>query len=111
MAKRVNTRFLIVLTSVFACLLSAAVIAKFTLIRPNAGASEAAGDRLFQEGDYKQAIERYRFAIGGVKNPAPLLVKIGDALNRMVADDPENLANARGTWTSALAHDPKSEAA
>jgi tetratricopeptide (TPR) repeat protein len=111
MAKRVNTRFLIILTSALACLLSAAVIAKFTLIRPNSGASEAAGDQFVKEGDYKQALDRYRFALGGVKNPAPLLIKVGDAFHHMVAEDPENLINARNTWSQALAHDPKFEPA
>ena len=111
MAKRVNTRFLIVLTAVFACLIAAAVVAKYTVLRKDPRANEAAGDQHFKNGEYKQAIERYRFAIAGNKKPAPLLVKLGDVLNVMVADDPENLNNARAAWSQAMASDPNHEPA
>src|SRR6186997_470267 len=111
MAKRVNTRFLIILTAVFACLIAAAVVAKVTVFRKDPKANEAAGDKEVQDGQYKKAIEYYRFAIAASKNANALLVKTGDTFNLMVADDPANLANARNAWSQALANDPKYEPA
>jgi len=111
MAKRVNTRFLIVLTAVFACLIAAGVVAKVTVFRKDPKAFEAAGDKEFKEGNYKKAIEYYHAAVAASKNAPTALVKSGDALNMMVADDPQNLYAARGEWSHALAGDPKFEPA
>ena len=71
MAKRVNTRFLIVLTAVFACLIAAGVVAKVTVFRKDPKAFEAAGDKEFKEGNYKKAIEYYHAAVAASKN-API---------------------------------------
>lgn len=111
MAKRVNTRFLIILTAVFACLIAAAVVAKVTIFRKDPRAHEIAGDKEFKEANYKKAVEYYRFAIAASKNANGLLVKTGDALNNMVADDPQNLYAARAAWSQALANDPNYEPA
>jgi tetratricopeptide (TPR) repeat protein len=111
MAKRVNTRFLVVLTAVFALLIAAAVLAKVTVFRKDPKANEAAGDNAVKEGQYKKAIEYYRYAIAASKNSNDLLVKAGDTFNLMVADDPQNLFNARAMWNQALANDPKFEPA
>src|SRR2546421_12483955 len=106
MAKRVNTRFLIVLTAVFACLIAAAVLAKVTVFRKDPKAHEVAGDNAVKEGQYKKAIEYYRYAIAASKNANDVLVKAGDTFNLMVSDDPQNLFNARAMWNQALANDP-----
>ena len=111
MAKRVNTRFLIILTAVFACLIAAAVVAKVTVFRKDPRAFEAAGDKEFEDGNYKKAAEYYRAAVAASKNGSEPLVKSGDALNMLVADDPQNLYAARAAWSQALANDPKFEKA
>lgn len=111
MAKRVNTRFLIVLTAGFAVALLAALAVHFVFFRKDPAAQVRAGDALMREGKPREALERYKFGLAHNSNDKELLVKVGDAYNRMVADDTQNLFNARAAWSQAVANDPRYEPA
>ena len=107
MAKRVNTRFLIILTAGFAAVLVAALAVHFAFFRRDPAAQARAGDQLMKEGKPRDAIDRYRYAIAHNPTNRELLVKIGDAYNQMVVDDTQNLLQARGAWAQAVAADPR----
>ena len=107
MAKRVNTRFLIILTAGFAASLALLLVGHFVFFRKDPAAQARAGDQLMAEGKPRDAVERYKFAIAHNPTNKELLVKIGDAYNRMVVDDSQNLLNARGAWSQAVAADPR----
>ncbi|HZN69393.1 MAG TPA: tetratricopeptide repeat protein [Tepidisphaeraceae bacterium] len=112
MAKRVNTGFLIGLTTVFGILILAAVaVTVWSKSRKDPRAYERRGDELLAEGRTKEAVDAYKYALH--KSPAnkELLVKIGDGFNMMVAEDVQNLFAARGAWQQALATDPNFETA
>src|SRR5687767_15604853 len=111
MAKRVNTRFLIVITVGFACLLGVAFGAHYAFFRKDPKQQARAADALMQEGKAKDALERYKYAVAHDPGDKELLVKIGDAYNALVVDDTENLFNARGHWNQAVALDPRYEPA
>lgn len=111
MAKRVNTRFLIILTAGFAVALVAALAVHFVFFRKDPASQVRAGDALMQEGKPREALERYKFGLAHDSNDKALLVKVGDAYNRMVADDTQNLFNARAAWSQAVANDPRYEPA
>jgi tetratricopeptide (TPR) repeat protein len=107
MAKRVNTRFLIILTAGFAVLLVAALGVHFVFFRKDPAAQARAGDQLMKEGKPRDAVDRYKFALAHNPTNKDLLVKIGDAYNQMVVDDTQNLLQARAAWSQAVANDPR----
>jgi tetratricopeptide (TPR) repeat protein len=112
MAKRVNKRFLIVMTSVVAAAVVAAMAIHFIgVFRKDPAAQERAGDKLLQEGKPKAALDKYKYAIARDPNNKGLLVKIGDTYNHMVADEPQTLHHARAVWSQAVAADPRYEPA
>jgi tetratricopeptide (TPR) repeat protein len=111
MAKRVNTRFLIVLTTAFACLIAAALAVHFMFFRRDAASQVRQGDALMKEGKAKEALDKYRFALSRDPMDKEVLVRYGDAFNDLVADDLQNLQNARSAWRQAVAADPRYEPA
>ena len=112
MAKRVNTRFLIILTAVFAVLFAAVVVVQFVgVFRKDPAAQARAGDQLLAEGKAREALDKYRYAVARNPNDKGLLIKIGDAYNQMVMDDPTSLGNARVVWNQVVALDPNYEPA
>src|SRR3954454_16123281 len=111
MAKRVNTRFLILLTAGFAVALVAALAVHFVFFRKDPAAQARQGDALLAEGKPREALDKYKFAIAHKPTDKDLLVKIGDAYNAMVVDDTQNLFNARAAWSQAIANDPRFEPA
>src|SRR5256885_14355162 len=98
MAKRVNTRFLIILTVAVGVALAAAASAHYVFFRKDPAAQARAGDALMQEGKPKEALERYKFAIAHKPADKELLVKVGDAYNALVVDDAQSLGLARAAW-------------
>jgi tetratricopeptide (TPR) repeat protein len=111
MAKRVNTRFLIIVTTVAACLIAAAFGAHFAFFRKDPKEQARAADVLMQEGKPKDALERYKYAVAHDPGDKELLVKLGDAYNALVVDDTYNLLHARAHWNQAVAQDPRYEPA
>src|SRR4051812_15130733 len=111
MAKRVNTRFLIILTVAVGVALVAALAANFVFFRKDPAAQARAGDALMQEGKPREALDRYKFAMAHKPTDKDLLVKVGDAHNAMVVDDTQNLGQARAAWSQAVANDPRFEPA
>src|SRR5438874_8397855 len=111
MAKRVNTRFLIILTGVVALAVLALLATHLVYFRKDPAAQVRAGDALLRQGKTREALERYKFALAQRPTDKDLLVKIGDAYNAMVVDDTQNLILARGAWSQAVANDPRYEPA
>ncbi len=107
MAKRVNTRFLTILTIVVVGLGAGLfAFAKFAT-RHDPSKLVAAGDRAFQEGRYENAADNYRRAVLMARSDKELRLKWGDALYRIPTKDSELMSGARGAWFNALEIDPK----
>ena len=112
MAKRVNTKFLVILTAVVGVALVTVLTVHFVgVFRKDPKAQMVAGDTLLKEGKAKAALEKYKYAIARNPNDKELLVKIGDAYNHMVVDDTQSLHHARSVWSQVTAADPTYEPA
>jgi tetratricopeptide (TPR) repeat protein len=106
MAKRLNKRFLIILTSIVGLMLVGSVVVGF-LLRKNAGSYVKDGDAAMARGDYKAARDAYGLANGREAANVQYLTKLGDACDALAAKDPENLMEARRAWNAAVTVDPK----
>src|SRR5687768_7935813 len=105
MARRVNTKFLTILTCVVLGLAAAGVLAKKFLIRESPDKYVNAGRQLMDEKKFDEAARNFAHAVAlDPKNPA-LWVQYGDALNELSAVDPEFLMRTRQAWESALSID------
>ena len=103
MARRVNTKFLTILTCVVLGLLAVAVLASKFLIRESPEKYITAGQQLLSEKKYEDAAKNFAHAVAlEPKNPG-YWVQYGDALNQLSPQDPEYLKRARQAWESALA--------
>ena len=88
MARRVNTKFLTILTGVVLGLAGAGVLAKKFLIRESPDKYVNAGNQLLAEKKYEEAAQNFAHAVAlDPKNPA-LWVQYGDALNELSAERP-----------------------
>jgi len=105
MARRVNKRFLIVLTVVVVGGGAAAVAAQKLLWGRDPKPLIDEGDRAMAAGDYETAVERYRRAAGRKMGDPTILDRLGDAWNARAGESVEFLSNARGAWNSAVASD------
>lgn len=105
MARRVNSKFLIVLFSVL-LLIIAAGAALFLKTRHPPEYYIAKGDKAKAEGDYNTAISEYGKAITKDRGRTELYVKIGDLYNQMVVQDRAYLGKAHGMWQAAEEIDP-----
>src|SRR5687768_14837785 len=109
MAKRVNTRFLLLLTVMVVLGGMGLMAARFVLPRlwrhdPQQLAREAA--ELEKAGRPDEAIVRHQAAVRAATRDPALRVSLGDLYNRHVNRDPQNLAKARDAWAGALSLDP-----
>src|SRR5206468_1963316 len=111
MAKRVNTRFLIILTAAAAVLILGGVAVHFLFFVKDPATQARQGDALLKEGKPKEPLDKYRFAIAHCPGDKELMVKIGDAYNAMVVDDTQSLFQARANWSQVIASDPRYEPA
>src|SRR5688500_4244616 len=105
MARRVNTKFLTILTCVVLGLAGAGVLAKKFLIRESPEKYVNAGNQLLSEKKYDEAARNFAHAVALDPKAPDLWVKYGDALNELSAVDAEYLSRARQAWESALAVD------
>src|SRR5215210_4661379 len=108
MAKRVNTRFLVILTSVVGVMIAAVLVAHFVgVFQKDPAAQVRAGDKLLAEGKTHEALDKYKYALAHKPNDKEILVRLGDAYNQMVVEDTQNLGNARAIWHQVTAADPR----
>src|SRR4051812_34925546 len=103
MARKVNTRFLLIMIVVIGVVGGAAAVAykKGWLFRKDPRSYIAKGDQLMNEGDYEKAARFYGTAGVVGKDPA-MYVKAGDVFNKLTYADQENLKNAYTFWNGAL---------
>ena len=102
MARRVNTKFLTILTCVVLGLAAVGVLAKKFLIRESPEKYINAGNQLLSEKKYDEAARNFAHAVAlDPKNPG-LWVQYGDALNELSPQDIEYLKRASQAWESAL---------
>lgn len=105
MAKRVNTRFLLLLTVMVVIGGMALMAARFVLPRlwkQDPQALVAQSKELEAAGKIDEAIAKYQGAVrAGMQDPA-LRIGLGDLYDRHVAHDMQNLGKARDAWASAL---------
>src|SRR4051794_34996209 len=108
MARRVNTRFLIILTVVIVGIGGAALVISKVKSRPNAHAHLDAAERLLKEGNYEAATAEYANAVRADPTNKELHVKFGDVANQRTGEMGwQALDVARRSWTSALEIDPQ----
>ena len=109
--RRVNTKFLTILTCVVLGLAVLGVLVKMFLIRESPEKYVAAGNQLMGDKKFDEAAKNFAHAVAlDQKNPA-LWVSYGDALNEMSPQDTEYMNRARQAWESALAVDPTNKPA
>lgn len=111
MARRVNTRFVWIITIVIGCGVLGVMALK--LIRHHGAAYYASlGDKQLAAGDLQQAAQDYgqAFYAGHPQNPE-YMIKAGDVLWKETANDPDMLGQAVGTWQKVLEVDPRNEEA
>jgi predicted Zn-dependent protease len=109
MAKRVNKRFLVVLTTIVlvgGVTGMAAIKLLPKLLKKNPQALVAEAQQLEKEGNIGEAISRYRQACNADPANPELRVALGDLCNRHVTIDPDNIGKARQAWQDALTVDP-----
>lgn len=111
MARRVNTKFLTILTCVVLGLAVTGVLAKKFLIRESPDKYVNAGNQLLSEKKYEEAAKNFAHAVALEPKDPDLWVQYGDALNQLSPQDPEYLMRARQAWESALAVNPAHRAA
>lgn len=105
MAKRVNTRFLLLLTILVVIggmTLMAARVVLPRLWKADPQALVLESQRLEAEGQIDQAIAKYQSAVRASMKDPVLRIGLGDLYDRHVAHDVQNLAKARDAWGSAL---------
>ena len=105
MARRVNTKFLTILTCVVLGLAGAGVLAKKFLIRESPEKYVNAGKQALAEKQYEKAVQNFAHAVALDAKKPDLWVQYGDALNELSSVDPEYLARAKHAWESAVAVD------
>lgn len=107
MAKRVNKKFLIVLTVLVAVLGLGAFTAARVLRKKNPDRYRQLAEQAEREGDLKRARDQYRIAYAADPTNKQVLVALGDVYDRLAGEDLENLRQARIAWNAALQIDPK----
>lgn len=111
MARRVNTRFLTILTLVVVGGLVAVFVAQRYLSRKDPAKFEALGDELLAQNDLERAAQHYRYAFSLNPRDPKLLVKLGDVLKLIGQQKMEFQGEDLQAWNQALQVDPNYEPA
>lgn len=106
MAKRVNKKFLVILTTAVMGTGIAAIVVSKVATRGDAKAATAAGDHQAAAGDWEKAQKSYGEALRHRSNDVGLIVKYGDALHELVRSDPNLVNKDVMAWERALQIDP-----
>ncbi|MEO6436029.1 MAG: tetratricopeptide repeat protein [Tepidisphaeraceae bacterium] len=107
MARRVNTRFLTVLTIIVVVLGVGALLMHFFSSSESPEKFVAAGQQLMLEKKYEEAAKAFGRAVQLDQKKPELWVAYGDALNEMSPLDVEWMRRAQEAWQQALVADPK----
>lgn len=109
MAKRVNKRFLIILTAVVMGVLIGGVAVTQFAGRGNAQKFIAEGDALFAAGDYAKAIEAYKRAARtkSERGNNALALKMGDTYHQLARYDSDAIGKDLATWEGILEASPR----
>lgn len=107
MAKRVNKKFLIIITVAVCAFAGVALALNLLVFRRDAQSYITAGDRHMESRQYVEAVESYRRALSRDQSNVEILTKLGDAYNEMAGEDAENLGRARQAWMGALTLEPR----
>ena len=111
MARRVNTKFLTILTIIIVSLAVLALVGNKFLFRESPEKYINAGKEYIAQKNYEEAVKAFNRAVNlDPRNPA-VLVEYGDAVNQLSASDPTMAYQARAAWNQAVAVDPTNKAA
>jgi tetratricopeptide (TPR) repeat protein len=107
MARKVNTRFLVIVTILICCALIGAVGLKY-LYHHGPGYYAALADKQLAAGNLQEATQDYGRAFYASHPPDPsYLIKQGDLFIKLTASDPQMLGYAVSSWRKALEVDPQ----
>jgi tetratricopeptide (TPR) repeat protein len=110
MAKRVNVRFLTILTAIVvpaAILVVASPWIYSKLLHRNPKHWIALGDAAIAKGEWQQAVTDYGSAVQLDPTNKSVFVSLGDGWYHLTSADPMNLGKATGSWKRALEIDPQ----
>lgn len=108
MARRVNTKFLVIFTVIIAGLLIALLLAnRLGLLKGNPDKLIHQGDVAVQEGRLNDALDSYGSALNARQNDIETRLKVADIYIRQSTDDAEAFGKAMQWWNSILQIDPK----
>src|SRR5438093_2055853 len=107
MARRVNSKFLLILTIVVVGLGLGLFLAKKFLIRESPEKYVSRGSAAMAEKNYKLAVENFMKAVSLNPKDPSLWVAYGDALNQLSPEDPKYMERAQKAWSNALTVEPK----
>ena len=107
MARRVNTRFLTILTVIVLSISLTALVAHLVMGGETPEKFVATGQQLMNEKRYEEAAKSFGRAVQMNQKSPELWVLYGDALNEMSPLDIEWMHRARQAWGQALAIDPQ----
>lgn len=102
MARRVNKKFLIILTCIIVGGGVAMLVAGKLLFQKSPDDFIAAGDNYMQAGDYEMAIRNYLQAHSKRSSDPSILVKVGDAFEARSIEEPAYVGKERAAWNQAL---------
>src|SRR5215217_4362782 len=102
MARRVNSKFLLVLSGLVVGLGLLGFVAKKFLIRESPEKYVAAGSSAMAEKRYEDAVKQFVRAVSLNSKDPSLWVAYGDALDQLSPKDPEYMDRARKAWMNAL---------
>lgn len=111
MARRVNTRFLIVLTVIVLGLAVAVFVAQKVFLRDDPQEFVDAARELTEEKKYEAAEKNMRQAVALDQGRADLWLMYGDAASRLAGKDFEFAKIANGAWNKALEIEPANKEA
>jgi tetratricopeptide (TPR) repeat protein len=109
MARRVNSKFLAFLVAVSGAVLLSGVGAFYFRAKArnvDYRQLEAQADDAIQQGDLERGASLLMTARDQVPDNTEVLVKLGDALDRLTGKDPIHLGQARIQWNKAVSVDP-----
>ncbi|MCC7351947.1 MAG: tetratricopeptide repeat protein [Phycisphaerales bacterium] len=111
MARRVNTKFLVILTAVVLGSGILALVAKKYIFRQSPDKYIALADQYAEGGDYENATKNMGQAIALRPNDPALYVKLGDLLQSRSMVEPAYAGKELAAWNRALEIDPRYEPA
>jgi cellulose synthase operon protein C len=106
MARRVNTKFLIILTLVVGGGAVAALFAREVLFKKDPDALVAQSDAALQQGNLDESIRLLQQAVGAKPSDPTLRVRLGDLQVQLAGRDNDAIRRALAAWNSALEVDP-----